>query len=88
MLMRIIRQRGETDCGVACLAMLVGVPWAEARNILFDPRRKKSFYTDTDIMRAALRHFGVITSKRLVKCKKPERLKRDALLKTNVLAKR
>ena len=58
--MRLVRQKTGTDCGVACLAMLAGISWAQARNVLFDRRHKKGFYTDKDAMRAALRRCGVI----------------------------
>lgn len=83
--MRTIRQKGETDCGIACLAMLADISWKEARNALFGTRPKRSFRTTKEEMRSALARFGVVTSKRLVVCKHPERLKRDALLRTNVL---
>ena len=83
--MKKIRQRTETDCGVACLAMLAGISWAEARKVLFGRWRRKNFYTEKEEMRAALRRFGIITAKRLVRCKDPRRLKRDALLNTNLL---
>jgi ABC-type bacteriocin/lantibiotic exporter with double-glycine peptidase domain len=84
--MRMIKQRNETDCGIACLAMLASISWAQAKHALFGKRRRKGFYTTKDEMRAALIRFGVITSKRLVVCRNPERLERDAPLRTNVLA--
>lgn len=83
--MRLVRQKTRTDCGIACLAMLAGISWVKARNALFRPG-EKSFYTHKATMIDALRRFGVITSKRLVVCKNPRRLKKDALLRTNVLA--
>jgi ABC-type bacteriocin/lantibiotic exporter with double-glycine peptidase domain len=84
--MKLIKQKTKSDCGVACLAMLAGISWGQARNALFNRGRKKDFSTTTDTMRAALRRFGVITSKRIHRCTNPRRLKRDALLNTNVLA--
>lgn len=84
--MRAIRQKGETDCGVACVAMLAGISWAQARKALFGAHRPKGYYTTKEEVRAALTRLGVITSKRLAVCKNPERLTRDALLRTNVLA--
>lgn len=84
--MRLVKQKTETDCGVASVAMLACVSWHEARNELFPDRRTKGFKTDKEQIRAALSHFGVVTSKRLVVCKNPKRLKKDALLRTNVLA--
>lgn len=85
-IMRLIRQRTSTDCGVACLAMLAGISWAQARNALFDEKRNVSFATGVQQMRLALLGFGIVTSLRLVVCKNPSRLRRDALLRTNVLA--
>jgi ABC-type bacteriocin/lantibiotic exporter with double-glycine peptidase domain len=82
--MRLVRQRTDTDCGVACLAMLAGIPWAQARHALFDRAPTKSFATNTQQMRAALLEFGIVTSLRLFTCKNPLQLKRDALLRTNV----
>jgi len=84
--MRFIRQRTNTDCGVACLAMLAGISWAQARRALFGNVPTKSFSTDTKRMRAALLKFGIVTSLRPIACKNPARLKRDALLRTNVKA--
>jgi ABC-type bacteriocin/lantibiotic exporter with double-glycine peptidase domain len=83
--MRLIKQRTKTDCGVACLAMLAGVSWAKARDALEFTRLDKSFWTTKDSMRCALQKLGVDTTKNLVRCKYPQNLRKDALLKTNVL---
>lgn len=89
-MMKLVKQKTKTDCGVACLAVLAGISWSSARNALFDDQRKDNFGTDTQQMRAALKKFGIITSKRLVRCKNPsknpDRLTKDALLHTNKLA--
>ena len=84
--MRTVRQRGESDCGIACLAMLAGISWVEARKELFGSQARRGFRTNKDEMRAALRRLGIITSKKLQVCKDPRRLTRDALLRTNLLA--
>jgi hypothetical protein len=82
---KYIRQKAQTDCGIACLAMLAGVSYPKAKALLFGPSHNATCYTTKDEMRDALRYFGVITSKRLVRCKRLDRLGRDALLRTNVL---
>ena len=84
--MRYMKQKTKTDCGVACLAMLTGVSWVQARNALNFDKNEKVFLTTKDQMRDALRRLGVVTAKRLTVCKYPERLQSDALLRTNVLA--
>lgn len=84
--MRLVRQRGATDCGIACLAMLANIPYIQAKRALFGTKRQVSYDTTKDQMREALLLFGVITTKRLVVCTDPERLDRDALLHTNKLA--
>lgn len=84
--MNLIRQRTNTDCGVACLAMLAGISWEQAREALFNGTPKRSFRTKVQQMRIALLKFGIIMSPSLVVCKNPSRLSRDALLRTNVLA--
>ena len=33
--MRLIRQRGKNDCGVACVAMLTGKPYHVAKKAIF-----------------------------------------------------
>ncbi|MBF0860371.1 hypothetical protein HKD24_14390 [Gluconobacter sp. LMG 31484] len=84
--MKLIKQKTETDCGVACVAMLAGVSWAKARDALNFKKSDKKFYTDKDSVRNALTRLGVITEKNFVVCKYPERLTKDALLRTNLLA--
>lgn len=81
-----MKQKTATDCGVACVAMLAGVSWAKARNALNYDKKDTKFWTNKDTMRDALLSLGVITAKDLVVCKNPQRLQRDALLRTNVLA--
>lgn len=67
--MRLIKQRTKTDCGAACIELFAGISWIKARDALLNLGRETHFSTTTVTMRAAaLRHFGVITSKRLQAC--------------------
>lgn len=84
--MRHVKQKTETDCGVACVAMLAGVSWAKARDALDFERNDTAFWTDMDSMKTALKRLGVITAERLSVCKNPKNLQTDALLRTNLLA--
>lgn len=82
--MKLVKQKTPTDCGVACLAMLAGISWTEARNALFPDQRKRDFgIKSTEIMRTKLKEFGIVTSERFVHCKYPERLPMDAILQCN-----
>ncbi len=78
--MLLVKQKRETDCGVAALAMLAGVTYEDAMGALFDKRPKRSFRTKPDQMRAAALKFGVVLSKRRIRCVYPDRLARDALI--------
>lgn len=57
--MRQIKQRHDTDCGVACVAMLADVSYADAMRVCF-PRneKRKHFAMKTKAMRWALDAFG------------------------------
>lgn len=39
--MKTIKQKGENDCGVACVAMLTGVEYDEARKVIYADGRAK-----------------------------------------------
>jgi hypothetical protein len=38
--MRLVRQKKKTDCGIACLAMLAGISYAQAKRALFGEKHK------------------------------------------------
>jgi len=85
--MRYVRQRTDTECGIACIAMLADVSYEDARQALFGPKHKGKGRTQKDQMRKALTGFGVITTKRLIRCARQPTLKRDALVRANVAPK-
>lgn len=82
--MKLVRQKKDSDCGPACLAMLAGIPLVEATRAIFGDAPRKKYYTEKDQLRAALTHYGVITLRNLRRCSDPTKLTRDALLKTNM----
>jgi len=65
--------------------MLAGVSYAAARDVLFGPGHRGASWTDKEMMVGALRKCRVIMQERWVRCVRPERLPKDALLRTNVL---
>ena len=81
--MKRVPQRTQTDCGVACVAMLAGVPYEEAR-AAFKFRHRNQITSTKDCIKA-LRRLGVLVADRL----RPlgpdpvETLTCRALLKTN-----
>jgi hypothetical protein len=83
--MRLIRARENYDCGVACTAMLAGVPYDEARRAVFGTR-KGDRRTQIRDLRAGLAQFGLCLARRSVSLagRKIETIKSDALVKTNV----
>jgi ABC-type bacteriocin/lantibiotic exporter with double-glycine peptidase domain len=86
--MRLIKQKNQTDCGVACVAMLADVSYAQAERILFGANHIGKSYTHKEDLIRGLRNFGITTSGHLVRCSKnPKNLKfkQDALIKTNKL---
>ena len=54
--MRTVRQEGENDCGVACVAMLADVTYAEAAAVIYPNGRSK--LTKTKDLHRALKILG------------------------------
>ena len=54
--MRIVKQREENDCGVACVAMLAGTSYEEARTVIYPKGRSK--LTKTKDLHEALIKLG------------------------------
>ena len=65
--------------------MLAGVTYEEAKDLIFPDRttRKRSFVTDTGVLRDALRGLGVPVADGCIRVKDKAQLKQDALLKVN-----
>ena len=83
--MRLIKQKDESGCGIAAVAMLAGVSYEVAKDLIFPDRttRKRSFVTDTGVLRDALRGLGVPVADGCIRVKDKAQLKQDALLKVN-----
>lgn len=81
--MRLVKQRNENGCGVACVAMIAGVTYSQARALMFGERA--GGYTDTAQLREALGALGIQTAPKLVlfKSEAPQDLPFNAILKTN-----
>lgn len=54
--MKTIKQRGENDCGVACVAMLTSVPYDEAKRVVYGTGRPR--LTKTKELHRALQALG------------------------------
>lgn len=80
--MRTIKQRGGTDCGVGCVAMLAGVSYEEAFEAVYPDGKRR--ITSTNKLRAALIKLGRPPVEGRMVSKKTTKLKslpHDALLK-------
>ncbi|CAN7473927.1 cysteine peptidase family C39 domain-containing protein [Mesorhizobium caraganae] len=92
--MKIVKQRGDSDCGVACVAMIIqryagcpaGSSYDAARAVLFG--MKNGSDTGTGDLRRALAKFGIKTAGRTVEFKPPSTtdmgLEFDAIVSTKV----
>lgn len=60
-----VRQRGRTDCGVACLAMLCNTSWWGARSAIFGDKRCRSYSTRTADMSRGAAWLGYRLDRRL-----------------------
>jgi hypothetical protein len=80
--MRRIKQRVGTDCGIACVAMIAGRDYQNAKRAFGSGRVKRTGKKD---LQSALRALGLRTGARLVRCGGNYRnLPFRAILKTNV----
>lgn len=57
--LRPVRQAHPTGCGIACVATLTGVPYAEVMDFLFGRFTWGPFYTSRRDMEATLSHYGI-----------------------------
>jgi ABC-type bacteriocin/lantibiotic exporter with double-glycine peptidase domain len=63
--MKVVLQEDETGCGLACVAMIAGRTYAEARQTaaqLGIRVKDKKLFSDTQYIRRLLRRFGIQTS--------------------------
>jgi len=61
--MKRVAQRDKNGCGVACVAMIAGISYAEACELMFPGR--KGTYTRAKGLRIALEHYGVTLGRRM-----------------------
>ena len=83
--MKKISQLTSSDCGVAAVAMVAGVPYQVARAIIFPrgPRPYGRFSTTGDDLKRAMKFLGVKFARRFVRCKgDPSALEESAILST------
>jgi ABC-type bacteriocin/lantibiotic exporter with double-glycine peptidase domain len=83
---RRIVQTDNTGCGIACLAMLAGVSYAEARRAVFGRYHPGDCSTSTGELRRGLRKLGIRAGKRLIplRGRRLRSLETDAILKVNL----
>jgi hypothetical protein len=60
--MRLIYQKDECTCGVACVAMVCGISFDEAKAFMW---KKGDDYTTMGGMKRAIEHFGATCTNRL-----------------------
>jgi hypothetical protein len=60
--MRLIVQRDEEGCGIACVAMLKGISYAAARRLMFGNNKVK--HTQTRDLVSALKCLGLMPQKK------------------------
>ena len=82
--MRLVHQKGKTDCGVACLAMLTHTSYASAKRIIFGS--KPAGLTRPEQMKRALTELGKAPAARLIpfRGRHYKSLEFPALIKTNL----
>lgn len=79
--MKTIIQRGENDCGVACVAMLADVSYEKARNAIYPKGREKLTKTkDLLIALTALGRKPLSYRRKPFGTKSPDDLDKDALM--------
>lgn len=71
--LRFISQELPTECGIACIAMLVNISLAKARNDVIPPNSSNSRTTQKEL-RAALKKYGKTLSRKIA-CPDREMLK-------------
>ncbi|MGE0093766.1 MAG: cysteine peptidase family C39 domain-containing protein [Alphaproteobacteria bacterium] len=84
--MRQIWQLDENGCGIACIAMLAGIGYRQAKRELYaGTSRRTSTFTDTRDLRRVLKRFGFKTSGHLrsLRGRQLIDLRSDAILKVN-----
>jgi ABC-type bacteriocin/lantibiotic exporter with double-glycine peptidase domain len=81
--MKLVKQRGEDDCGVACVAMLAAVPYHRAKRAIFGDGEIE--LTHASELKDALRLLGRCTGRGLVllRSRNFRTLTHPALLKVN-----
>ncbi len=87
--MRLIRQRDTTGCGLACVAMIGGITYRQAKQLIFPnaTAKQRSFSTTKEQLQEALRGLGFQVADRLVRVPRDiSRLRPSAILKVNVKA--
>jgi len=82
--MRRVFQDDENGCGVACVAMIAGITYDDARRIIFKHRR--GTYTNTTDLRRALKRLHVRIAGRMTPLGTLDyrRLREQAILKVNL----
>jgi hypothetical protein len=82
--MRRVAQLDENGCGVACVAILAGITYSQARRQMFG--REAGSFTETGDPRNALRKRGIPVGNRLVplRTRNYMDLRHHAILKVNV----
>jgi hypothetical protein len=66
--MKFVKQRGDYDCGIACLAMVTGLTYAQAKTLMFPPGHGWcNELTDHYDIKKALEKAGVERGRRFVR---------------------
>lgn len=58
-----VKQRCQTDCGIAVMAWLTGRPWENCREAIFGAVAKKSYRTRHDDIAAGIHRLGFVAGK-------------------------
>jgi hypothetical protein len=77
--MRTVIQEHDNSCGVACVAMLAGVPYQAAALAIFGA--KKPSYTSAGQIKKALNLFNIKMPPRMITLSRDARFKRRATLR-------
>src|SRR5262249_24597680 len=78
--MKLINQEDITGCGVACLAMVSGTSYAQAKQAIFKNRMPKKLYTFWPQLRRGMDRLGVGYEDRVHRTAKLTSIKRRAIV--------
>jgi ABC-type bacteriocin/lantibiotic exporter with double-glycine peptidase domain len=57
-LIKCVRQKDASGCGIACVAIVTGTPYETVKRLMFGDIKRRGFHTETLDLKRALRQLG------------------------------